>query len=33
MGALYAGATAEQAVEIASRIDLYTAGPIKTMRL
>lgn len=33
LGAMHMGATAEQAVEIACRIDPYSAPPIVTMRL
>lgn len=33
LGALHMGATAEQAVEIACRIDPYSSPPIVTMRL
>lgn len=33
MGAMYAGASALEAVEIAAKIDPYTAGPFTTMSL
>lgn len=33
LGAMYAGCSAEEAVKIASQLDVYTGGPINTTRI
>ncbi len=33
LGAMHAGATAEQAVEIACKVDPYTSGPVQVVKL
>jgi hypothetical protein len=33
MGAMYSGKTAAEAVEIAAKIDVYTALPLQVMKL